>query len=121
MDKVGIIERMRERNIKWDDIGYFLNATGDAARMCLKKKRDIEELGEKPIIKKSKFESAVASTSAQLRNGTIRRYKSADSFWWIFRDVLGMLLKIGFGTISRAGGQYECRKVHRITTGYCST
>ena len=59
MDKVGIIERMRERNIKWDDIGYFLNTTGDAARMCLKKKRDIEELGEKPIIKKSKFESAV--------------------------------------------------------------
>ena len=72
-------------------------------------------LGHRDLERRNKRETAtigkrIASTSAQLRNGTIRRYKSADSFWWIFRDVLGMLLKIGFGTISRAGGQMNAVK-----------
>jgi transposase len=59
MDKIAIIQRMRERKIKWDDIAYSLDTTAAAAKMLLKRKLDIDELGEKPVIKKSKFDTPV--------------------------------------------------------------
>jgi hypothetical protein len=55
MNKIEIIKKMRELGIEWKDVGYCLNMKADAARKALKRKRDVEELGEKPIIKKSKF------------------------------------------------------------------
>jgi hypothetical protein len=50
---------MREDNLKWDIIGYYLGLTGNAAKKDFKRKKDIEELGEKPVIKRSKFDPAI--------------------------------------------------------------
>lgn len=49
------MKRMREDNIKWEKVGYYLGVTANAAKKEFKRKRDIEELGEKPVIKKSKL------------------------------------------------------------------
>ena len=57
--KTDIKKKLRERNIKWKDIAYALDITESAAKMFLKRKADIEELGEKPVIKRSKFDTAV--------------------------------------------------------------
>ena len=51
MNKTDVIKRLRERNIKWEDIAYALDMGVSAARMALKRKLEIEELGEKPVIK----------------------------------------------------------------------
>jgi hypothetical protein len=66
MNKFEIMKRMREDNIKWDKIGYYLGTTGNAAKKEFKRKRDIEELGEKPIIKRSKFETPIHLRIKQL-------------------------------------------------------
>ncbi len=50
---------MREREIKWQDISYVVDMKESAARMALKRQLDIEELGEKPVIKKAKFATPV--------------------------------------------------------------
>jgi hypothetical protein len=57
---------MRERDIKWKDIAYVVDMTESAARMALKRKRDIEELGENPVIKRSKFETPIHLRIKQL-------------------------------------------------------
>ena len=59
MNKKTLITRMREVNIKWKDIAYVLDMNIAAAQMTLKRARDIEELGERPVIKRSKFETPV--------------------------------------------------------------
>ena len=64
--KTDIIKKLRERNIKWKDIAYALDITESAAKMFLKRKADIEELGEKPVIKRSKFDTAVVLRIKQL-------------------------------------------------------
>ena len=50
---------MKEKGIKWKDISYILDIGESAARMSLKRSNDIAELGEKPVIKRSKFETPV--------------------------------------------------------------
>ena len=57
---------MRERDIKWADIAYILDITEGAAKMAFKKKADIEELGEKPVIKRKYFDTAVVLRVKQL-------------------------------------------------------
>jgi len=64
--KTEIIKKLRERNIKWKDIAYAVDTTVAAAKMSLKRKADIEELGEKPVAKRSKFETAVVLRVKQL-------------------------------------------------------
>ena len=59
MDKNTLIKRMRDVNIKWKDIAYILDLKVSAAQMALKRENDIEEMGEKPVIKKSKFDTPV--------------------------------------------------------------
>ena len=66
MNKTDIIQRMRERNIKWKDIAYSLEIKEGAAMMALKRKADIEELGERPVIKRSHFDTAVVLRVKQL-------------------------------------------------------
>jgi hypothetical protein len=66
MNKTDIIQRMRERNIKWNDISYSLQIKEGAGKMALKRKADIEELGEKPVIKRSHFDTAVVLRVKQL-------------------------------------------------------
>ena len=66
MNKTDIIQRMRERNIKWKDIAYSLQIKEGAAMMALKRKTDIEELGERPVIKRSHFDTAVVLRVKQL-------------------------------------------------------
>ena len=66
MNKTDIIQRMRERNIKWKDISYSLQIKEGAAMMALKRKSDIEELGERPVIKRSHFDTAVVLRVKQL-------------------------------------------------------
>jgi hypothetical protein len=57
---------MRERDIKWKDIAYVVDMNESAAQMALKMKRDIVDLGEKPLIKKSKFETPIHLRIKQL-------------------------------------------------------
>jgi len=85
MDKVAIIRRMRERNIKWADVAYCLNTTEAAARMILKRSNDVQELGEMPVIKKSKFETPVI-----LKLKDLAREDNSLSI----RDLHGELTKI---------------------------
>jgi len=59
MDKVAIIRRMRERNISWKDVAYCIGMNKSAAQKALKRANDIIELGERPVIKKTKFEAPV--------------------------------------------------------------
>ena len=59
MERTTLIKRMRERGVKWNDISYILDMNVSAAKMALKRAADIEELGEKPVIKRSKFEAKV--------------------------------------------------------------
>ena len=59
MDKNEIIRRMRELKCTWNDIGYALDMSGDAARVSHKRQRDLDELGPKPVVKKSKFDAKV--------------------------------------------------------------
>jgi hypothetical protein len=66
MNKIDIIKRMRERDVKWKDVAYVVDMTESAAQMSLKRKRDIEELGEIPIIKKSKFKTPIHLRIKQL-------------------------------------------------------
>jgi hypothetical protein len=66
MNKKVIIERMREVGIKWKDISYILDIKESAPQMLLKRAKDIEELGEKPVIKKSKFDTPVILKVKQL-------------------------------------------------------
>ena len=66
MNKNLIIKRMRDLNIKWDDISYILDINVSAAKMSLKRANDIDELGEKPVIKKAKFETPVILKLKQL-------------------------------------------------------
>ena len=48
MNKIEIIEKLRERDIKWKDISYAVDMTEAAAQMALKRKRDIDELVKSP-------------------------------------------------------------------------
>ena len=66
MNKIEIIEKLRERDIKWKDISYAVDMTEAAAQMALKRKRDIDELGEKPVIKRSKFKTPIHLRIKQL-------------------------------------------------------
>ncbi len=59
MNKNEVIKRMRELKIKWKDISYILDITEGAAKMSFKRAHDIENLGEKPVIKKAKFDASV--------------------------------------------------------------
>jgi hypothetical protein len=42
MNKIEIIKKLRERDIKWKDISYAVDMTEPAAQMALKRKRDID-------------------------------------------------------------------------------
>ena len=66
MNKIDYIKRMRERDIKWADIAYILDITEGAAKMAFKRKADTEELGEKPVIKRKYFDTAVVLRVKQL-------------------------------------------------------
>ena len=66
MNKIEIIEKLRERDIEWKDISYAVDMTEAAAQMSLKRKRDIDELGEKPVIKRSKFKTPIHLRIKQL-------------------------------------------------------
>ena len=66
MNKADLIARMREKNIKWDDIAYILETTVGSAKMIHKRSQDVLELGEKPVIKKSKFETSVILNAKKL-------------------------------------------------------
>ena len=83
MDKVDIIKRMRECNIKWKEIAYCLNLKVSTAQMAMKNK-DIEELGEKPIIKRSKFDTGVILKLKQIA----REHPELS-----IRDLQGALVK----------------------------
>jgi hypothetical protein len=61
-----IIERLREREVKWNVIAYALDINESAAKMKLKRKQDIDELGEKPVIKRSKFDTPIHRKIRQL-------------------------------------------------------
>ena len=66
MERIVIIRRMRDRNIKWADIAYVLDTSEAACRMAFKRANDIQELGEKPVVKKAKFETPVMLRVKQL-------------------------------------------------------
>lgn len=66
METFQIIRRMREDKIKWERIGYYLGISEGAARMEFNRKKEIEELGEIPVIKKSKFETSVVLRIKQM-------------------------------------------------------
>lgn len=85
MDKRLLIERMRDVKIKWKDIAYVLDIKVSAAHAILKRGRDIEDLGEKPVIKKSKFEASVILKLKQL---------SRENNKLSIRDLHGELAKI---------------------------
>ncbi len=75
---------MRECNIKWKDIAYCLDINVSTAQMALHRRSEIEDLGEKPVIKKSKFDPAVL----------IRLKKMAiEHEEWSVRDIEGELKK----------------------------
>ena len=59
MDQKVLIKRMREHNITFKVIGSILGITAGAAKKAHKRARDIEELGERPVIKKAKFDTHV--------------------------------------------------------------
>lgn len=75
---------MRERSVSWSDIGYFLNVSPDAARMALKRADDVQQLGEKIVVKKSKF-----STPVLLKVKELARNDSKVTI----RDLVGELAK----------------------------
>ena len=85
MDKIAVIRRMRERNIKWSDIAYCMEINEAAAQMALKRANDIIELGEKPVVKKSKFETPVLLKVKEL---------ARDNPKLSVRDIEGELNKI---------------------------
>ena len=85
MNKISIISRLRERNVSWDTIGYALDSGADACRMALKKQRDIDDLGKKPVIKKAKFEAKVTLKLKEL---------ARDNPKLSCRDLEGELVKI---------------------------
>jgi len=66
VDKDKIIKRMREVNIKWKDIAYVLEMKEAALKMSHKRAADIAELGEKPVIKRAKFETPIYLRVKQL-------------------------------------------------------
>ena len=76
---------MRERNIKWSDIAYCMEMNEAAAQMALKRANDIIELGEKPVVKKSKFETPVLLKVKEL---------ARDNPKLSVRDIEGELNKI---------------------------
>jgi len=57
---------MREVGIKWKDIAYILDMKVSAAQMLLTRHQDIEELGEKQVIKKPFFQTPVVLTIKQM-------------------------------------------------------
>ena len=57
---------MREVNIKWKDIAYVLEINVAAAQMSHKRAADIAELGEKPVMKRAKFETPIYLRVKQL-------------------------------------------------------
>ena len=85
MDKVGIITRMRERGIKWADVSYILEITEGSAKMALKRASDIKDLGEKPIIKRSKFDTPIVLKLKEL---------ARDDVELSIRDLHGELGKL---------------------------
>jgi hypothetical protein len=85
MDKTQLIKRMRDVDIKWKDIAYVLDIKVSTAQMALKKYNDIQELGEKPIIKKSKFEPAVMLKVKELARENVELS---------IRDLHGELVKL---------------------------
>jgi len=85
MEKNDIIRRLREKEIKWDIIAYCLQLTVPAAKMRLKRINDIAEMGEKPVIKKSKFKTQVV-----LKLKELARLNNKLST----RDLVGELSKI---------------------------
>jgi len=57
---------MREDKIKWERVAYYLGISEGAAKMQFKRKKDIEELGEIPVVKKSNFETPVVLRIKQI-------------------------------------------------------
>lgn len=66
MEKTVIIKRMREVGVKWKDIAYILDMNISAAQMLLKRQQEIDELGEKPVIKKPNFETPIVLKIKQM-------------------------------------------------------
>jgi hypothetical protein len=50
---------MRDVGVKWKDIAYILDIKITAAFMAMQRADDLEELGEKPVIKRAKFDTPV--------------------------------------------------------------
>ena len=84
-NKIGQIRRMRERNIAWKDIAYVLETSKSAARMLMKRADDVAELGEKPVIIKSKFATPVVTKMKEV---------ARDNPDMSIRDLAGELRKI---------------------------
>jgi transposase len=84
MNKQQLIGRMREVGVKWKDIAYIMDMNVAAAQMTLKRAIDNEELGEKPVIKKSKFDTPVILKLKQL---------ARDNPSWSVRDFPAVLRK----------------------------
>ena len=57
---------MREDKIKWKKVGYYLGISAGSAQKEFKRKLDIEELGEIPVIKKRKFDTPVVLKLKQM-------------------------------------------------------
>ena len=85
MDKTQLIKRMRDVDIKWKDIAYVLDMNISTAQMALKKFNDIQELGEKPVVKSSKFEAKVILKLKELARNNVELS---------IRDLRGELGKI---------------------------
>ena len=57
---------MREDKIKWKKVGYYLGISAGSAQKEFKRKMDIEELGEIPVIKKRRFDTPVVLKIKQM-------------------------------------------------------
>jgi hypothetical protein len=59
LDKLDIIQRAREIKIKWDDIAFIKNMNVNTCASLCKRAQEVEDLGERPILKKAKFEAKI--------------------------------------------------------------
>ena len=57
---------MRDVGIPWIKVAYVVDMKESTAQMALKRMRDIEELGEKPVVKRSKFDTPIILRIKQL-------------------------------------------------------
>jgi hypothetical protein len=81
---ITIIHKLREKGVTWAIIGSAFNMKETAARMALKRDNDRLELGEIPVIKRSKFERPILLKLKELARDLIK---------FSIRDLSGELTK----------------------------